>query len=209
MPAKVNHEMQSWFLENALKPAINAAKAGLCELFFMDAAHFVQGGVPAKVWSAVRMRVKTGSGRKRFNVLGALSFVTKKVGTVTNDKYINAESVIQMLEKLAKNYEGKVIKIILDNARYQLCGAVISKAAELNIHLIFLPAYSPNLNLIERVWKFVKSNLLGAAYIDSFTDYSNNIFDFVDALDSDCIDKMNSLVTERFQLFDNCTVLSA
>ena len=209
MPGKTNNGEQISFLFEMLLPAINAAKSGVIELFFMDAAHFVQGGLPARVWAKFRMWVKTGSGRKRFNVLGALNFVSKKVETITNDTYITSVSVVAMLEKLAEKYVGKPIMVILDNARYQTCDLVIDKARELNIDLIFLPTYSPNLNLIERVWKFVKSKLLGAAYIDSFDDYSKNISDFIDALDSDNIDKINSIVTENFQLFHNCRVLSA
>jgi transposase len=192
-----------------LLPAINAAKAGICELFFMDAAHFVQGGVPARIWSKVRMWVKTGSGRKRFNVLGALNFVTKKVETVTNDTYIKSDSVVMMLEYLAQKYIGKPIKIILDNASYQRCELVVNKAKQLNIELLFLPAYSPNLNLIERVWKFVKSKLLGASYVDAFADYCENISDFVGNLDSVNAEKMSKLVTENFQLFHNYHVLNA
>ena len=209
MPGKANNGEQISFLFEMLLPAVKSAKSGIIELFFMDAAHFVQGGVPARVWAKFRMWVKTGSGRKRFNVLGALNFVSKKVETVTNDAYITSVSVVSMLEKLAEKYIGKPIVIILDNARCQTCELVTSKAAELGIDLLFLPTYSPNLNLIESVWKFVKSKLLGAAYIDSFEDYSNCISDFIDSLDSDNIVKMNSLVTENFQLFHNCRILNA
>ena len=209
MPGKANNGEQISFLFEMLLPAIKSAKSGIIELFFMDAAHFVQGGFPARVWAKFRMWVKTGSGRKRFNVLGALNFVTKKVETITNDTYITSVSVVAMLEKLAAKYVGKPIMVILDNARYQTCDLVVNRAAELGIDLLFLPTYSPNLNLIERVWKFVKSKLLGAAYIDSFDDYSKNIFDFIDALDSDNLDKMNSIVTENFQLFHNYRILYA
>ena len=209
MPGKANNGEQMSFLFEMLLPAIKSAKSGIIELFFMDAAHFVQGGVPARVWSKFRMWVKTGNGRKRFNVLGALNFVSKKVETITNDAYINSQSVVLMLEKLAAKYIGKPIVIFLDNARYQTCSLVTGKANELGIQLIFLPTYSPNLNLIERVWKFVKSKLLGAAYIDSFQVYSNNISDFIDALDSDNLKKMNSIVNENFQLFHNCHILGA
>lgn len=209
MPGKANNGEQISFLFEMLLPAINAAKSGIIELFFMDAAHFVQGGIPARVWAKFRMWVKTGSGRKRFNVLGALNFVSKKVETITNDAYINSVSVVAMLEKLATKYVGKPIMVILDNARYQTCDLVVDKARELNIDLLFLPTYSPNLNLIERVWKFVKSKLLGAAYIDSFEEYSKNISDFIDNLESDNSDKMNKLVSDKFQLFHNCHVLNA
>lgn len=209
MPSKANNGEQISFLFEMLFPAIKSAKSGIIELFFMDAAHFVQGGVPARVWAKIRMWVKTGSGRKRFNVLGALNFISKKVETITNDTYINSQSVVLMMEKLADRYIGKPIVIILDNAKYQTCNLVIETAQKLDIQLIFLPTYSPNLNLIERVWKFVKAKLLGAAYVDSFQDYSKNISDFIDTLDSDNLEKMNSLVTENFQLFHNSRVLNA
>jgi len=209
MPSKADPYKQMNFLLDVLLPAINDAKSGIIELFFMDAAHFVQGGVPARVWAKARMWVKTGSGRRRFNVLGALNFVSKKVETITNSAYINSASVVEMLEMLAEKYAGKVIKIVLDNASYQRCELVTSKAEELGIELLFLPAYSPNLNLIERVWKFVKSKLLGAAYIDSFEVYSKNIAAFVDSLDSDNLEKMNTIVSDKFQLFHNCHVLNA
>jgi len=159
LPSKVDPEKQKTFLVDVLFPAIQAAKSGIIELFFLDASHFVQGGVPSRVWSKVRMWVKTGSGRKRFNVLGSLNFVTKCVETIANETYITSTEVVEMLEKLAVKYSGKIIKIVLDNARYQRCELVITKARELGIELLFLPTYSPNLNLIERVWKFVKTRV--------------------------------------------------
>jgi len=54
--------------------------------------------------------------------------------------------------------------LVLDNARYQKCHLVQNLAATLNIELLFLPTYSPNLNLIERLWKFVKKKCLYSIY---------------------------------------------
>ncbi len=207
MPSKANPENQSVFLNETLKPAIQQAKSGLTHLFFMDASHFVMGGLPARLWGKVRHWVKTCSGRKRFNVLGALNFVSKKIETVTNDSYITSVQVVELLVKLAEKYTGVPISVVLDNARYQTCNFVKDKASELGIQLIFLPTYSPNLNLIERVWKFVKAEVLNAVYIESFEDYSTRISEFVDAIDTECADSMSSLVTENFQLFDKCKVI--
>ena len=106
MPSKVNPENQSIFLQDTLMPAIKQAKEGLIELFFMDASHFVMGGLPARVWSKVRYWVKTNSGRKRYNVLGALNFITKKIETVTNDSYITSTQVVELLEDIATKYIG-------------------------------------------------------------------------------------------------------
>jgi len=205
MPAKADAKKQKEFLEKTLIPLIEKAKSGVVELFFMDASHFVMGGVVGRLWCRVRLWVKTGSGRKRYNVLGALNFVTKKIETVCNDAYITATQVVEMLEKLAGNYI-KPIHIVLDNARYQKCAIVAEAALRLGITLEYLPSYSPNLNLIERVWKFVKASVLSAAYIDTFAEYCERISCFVNNIEIENQDKMSSLVTEKFQLFDNCKV---
>jgi transposase len=202
MPSKVNPEKQSAFLNDTLKPAIEKAKEGLLELFFMDASHFVMGGTPGRLWGKVRHWVKTSSGRKRYNVLGALNFISKKIEMVTNDSYITSTQVVQLLENIAEKYVDKPIAIILDNAKYQHCNYVKDRAIELGIQLIFLPTYSPNLNLIERVWKFVKAQVLNAVYIESFEEYCKRIGAFVETIELHYYDRMATLVTEKFQLFD-------
>jgi transposase len=77
----------------------------------------------------------------------------------------------------------------------------------MGIQLIFLPTYSPNLNLIERVWKFVKAQVLNAAYIKTFEEYSRKIAGFIETIEVEHADRMASLVTEKFQLFDGCKVV--
>ena len=207
MPSKANPEEQSTFLNDILNPAIQKAKAGLLELFFMDASHFVMGGLPGRLWCKVRCWVKTNSGRKRYNVLGALHFVSKKILTVTNDSYITSVQVVQLLEDIAAKHVGKPIAIVLDNARYQRCKLVQNRALELGIELIFLPTYSPNLNLIERVWKFVKAEVLNAVYIESFDDYCKRIANFIDTISPVHSVRMNFLVTDKFQLFDKYNII--
>ena len=169
-------------------------------MFFLDASHFVMGGFPGRVWSVVRKWVKTSSGRQRFNVLGALNFATKKVETIVNDTYITSAQIIMMLEKLALEYAGKSIKVILDNAKYQRCKAVTEVAALLDVELIFLPTYSPNLNLIERVWKLVKSKVLNSAYHETFADFCYNIEDCVASLQTTLAANMTTLITRKFHI---------
>ena len=206
MPAKLDAEKQAKFLTETLKPAIDKSKDGLLNLFFVDASHFVMGGIVGRLWCKVRLWVKTGSGRKRYNVLGALNFMTKKIETVTNDTYITSVQVVELLEKLALRYVGKPIAIVLDNASYQRCKLVMNRAAELGINLIFLPSYSPNLNLIERAWKFVKAEVLNAVYIDTFDEYRERISNFIDNIEVENAKKMDDLITENFQLFDKCRI---
>jgi transposase len=109
------------------------------------------------LWSFTRIFIKAPSGRQRFNVLGAINAVSKELVLVTNTSYITSIQVCEMLVKIAlRRSAGVSITIVLDNARYQRCKLVMEKATELGIELLFLPPYSPNLNLIERLWKFVK-----------------------------------------------------
>ena len=120
-------------------------------MFFVDAAHFVLGAYLGFLWCFERLFIKSGAGRKRFNVLGALNAVTHELITVTNDTYINAQSVCELLYKLAALDLSLPITLVLDNARYQKCALVMEVAQTLDIELLYLTTYSPNLNLIERL----------------------------------------------------------
>lgn len=208
MPCKAEPEVQRDFLNGTILPLIEKAKAGMVELFFLDASHFVMGAFSGRVWSIVRKWVKASSGRQRFNVLGALNFVTKKVETIVNSTYITSTQVIEMLEKLALEYAGKPIFIALDNARYQHCKAVLEVALRLNIELVFLPTYSPNLNLIERVWKLVKSQVLNSAYYETFDNLCSGIQDCVDSLHTNLAAEMSSLITQKFHIVNKNNIIS-
>jgi transposase len=160
MPAKADPEAQAVFLEEQMEPRLAEAKTGKRAVFFVDAAHFVLAPFLGFLWSVVRVFIQAPAGRQRFNVLGALNAITHELITVTTDTYITAESLCELLQKLADLKLTIPITLFLDNARYQKCALVIAKATSLKIELCFLPTYSPNLNLIERLWKFVKKQCL-------------------------------------------------
>ena len=120
------------------------------------------------LWCFARVFVRAPSGRQRFNVLGALNAITHQLITVTNEQYINSVSVGELLQKIAALDIKTPITVIMDNARYQRCRYVLDTAASLNIDVLFLPPYSPNLNLIERLWKFVKKECLYSLYYENF-----------------------------------------
>jgi len=168
----------------------------------MDASHFVMGcDFLGYIYGFTRRFIKTYSGRKRYNVLGALNFITKKVTTVSNDTYITAAEICELLKKVAVEYAGTPIYIILDNARYQKCKIVEEMAGHLGIHLTYIPPYSPNLNLVERLWKYVKSKLR-IKYYDDFNEFRDQINSIL--FDTDKKDKaaIMRLIGENVQLFD-------
>jgi len=163
IPAKADPEEQKAFLENELQPRLEEARQGKRHVFFMDAAHFVLQPFLGFLWCFARMFIQAPSGRQRFNVLSALHAISLQVITI-----INAETVATLLRQIAAAFGDLPITIVLDNARYQRCRFIIGLAAELGIELLFLPPYSPNLNLIERLWKFIKKECLYSKYYESF-----------------------------------------
>jgi transposase len=201
IPAKADVEAQQRFVEDQLEPRIEEAKAGECALFFVDAAHFVQRPFLAFVWCFVRVFMKTPSGRKRFNVLGALNAVTHELITVCNDSYINAQSIAELLRKLAALPLEIPITLVLDNARYQKCAYVKEIAASLQIELLYLPADSPNLNVIERLWKFVKKEALNGRYYEDFNAFKSAIIRCLSQTQTTYTTQLDTFLSLKFQTF--------
>ena len=193
IPAKADVSVQRRYYDTILLPLMTKAKEGLLTLLFMDGSHFVMGcDFLGYIYGKTRRFIKTFSGRKRYNVLGALNFVTKKISVVANDTYITSAEVCDMLQKVAAEYAGKTVHIVLDNARYQRCELVTNLAQQLGIILHYIPPYSPNLNLIERLWKHVKSRLR-SKYYDQFGEFKDTIDAIVDDIGANRTKIDNSL----------------
>jgi len=208
IPAKADVKEQRSFYEKILNPLMEQAKNGKIALLFLDASHFVMGcDFLGYIYGKIRRFIKTYSGRKRYNVLGALNFVSKKVTTIANDTYITSTQICEMLTKLAAEYEGNPIYIILDNASYQKCELVKILAAQLGISLVFIPPYSPNLNLIERFWKFVKGELR-SKYYDNFNLFQAKINSIICSTVNENKINIDRLIGDKVQLFDDALPVS-
>ncbi len=202
IPAKADPEKQAAHLQQEIEPRLAEAQAGQRAVYFVDAAHFVLAPFLGFLWSVVRIFIQAPSGRQRFNVLGALNAITHELVTVSNDTYITAETVCVLLQKLAALNLGVPITIFLDNARYQKCELVRATATNLHIELCFLPAYSPNLNLIERLWKFVKKQCLYSRYYADFAAFKAAIVTCLSETHTKHKAALDSLITLRFQTFE-------
>jgi transposase len=200
---------QALFLENKLEPRLAEARRGERQLYFVDAAHFVFAPFLGFLWCAVRLFVRAASGRKRYNVLGALDAVTHRLIRVTNCDYINADSVCALLRAVAEACTGLPITLVLDNARYQKCALVQGLADSLGIELLYLPGYSPNLNLIERLWRFVRKESLDSTYYEAFDHFRAAIDRCLDDLPTKHKGEMETLMTHKFQLFTDVPLLAA
>ena len=209
IPAKADPDEQAAYVKETLDPRLAEAQAGKRAVFFVDAAHFVLAPFLGLLWSLRRIFLKAPAGRQRFNVLGALNAMTHELITVTNDTYITAESLCALLRKLAALNLKVPLTVFLDNARYQKCALVQAVAASLNIELCYLPAYSPNLNLIERVWKFVKKQTLYSKYYPDFASFKAAIETCLQVMPTTHRAALDSLLTLHFQTFEKAPFMPA
>ncbi len=209
IPAKGDPREQAEFLRAKLQPRLNQAGRGQRTVLFVDAAHFVYGPFLGYLWCLVRLFLPGPSGRKRYNVLAALDAISHRVIRVTNGQYINAESVCQLLRQIAAAGLSRPITLVLDNARYQRCALVQGLARSLRIELLFLPGYSPNLNLIERLWKFVKKDCLASRWLKTYEEFTQAIDTCLSALPTRHKAQMDSLLTLNFKIFQDEPLVAA
>ena len=192
--------LQAEFLKEQLIPLLNRALAGKGDVFFVDAVHPVQGFHSAQVWSEHKLYQRTSSGRNRINILGALNAVTLQLYSLYNDSYITSTAIGELMEWLRKDHRYRRLHLILDNAKYQKCEYVRKKAAKYRINLVYLPSYSPNLNIIERLWKFLKKQVLAGKYYKSKNEFEQAIISFLEKINQGCYgEQLKTLLTLNFQ----------
>ena len=177
-------------------------------MFFVDAAHFVFGTFLCCLWSFARIYVRAASGRQRFNVLGAWNAITRELISVTNTTVVNTETMCQLLRKIAASGLTGPIALVLDNARYQRNAAVQALASQLGITSLYLPSYSPNLNLIERLWKFIKRRAVYGRYHATFVEFQAAIQQTLDGLSTTHAEQLKTLMTLKFQTFEEVSLLA-
>jgi transposase len=199
---------QAEFLKDHLEPALAEARAGTRDVYFVDAAHFVRGAFLCCLWCVARLFVRGASGRQRYNVLGAWNAVTRELVRIGNTTRVSSDTMLELLAKLAAGMV-RPMTLVLDNARYQHCRKVMAEAERLGIRLLFLPSYSPNLNIIERLWKFTKSKALRGKHYNDFQLFQQAIDACLDQTSQGYAANMKSLMTLNFQTFDKHSFLTA
>ncbi len=143
--------------------------------------------------------IKSNTGRKRITILGALNIGDLSITKTLTEETCNAERIIEFLQKVKEAYPDMNIVIVLDNARYNYAKATRTFAEENNILLLFLPPYAPNLNIIERLWKFSKKYLVNNTYHKEFSKFFDATERFFNNLDEHH-QELTSLLTQKFQI---------
>lgn len=201
IPAKADPAQQAAFLESY--QAMQKELQENDKIYFVDASHFLHNAIAGHGWGkkGQRIELKTNSGRNRFNVLGAYSPKDQSLERIEGTGKCNAGMVVKLLVRLRRvNPQAERIIVILDNAPYQHAKLVKRAARRLKITLLYLPAYSPNLNLIERLWKFTKAKVLKNKYYATFNQFMQALQNFLNTLDQ-YKTELSTLLTENFQLF--------
>ena len=179
IPAKQNPEIQKEFKETYEEFSRNLKIDET--ILFLDAVHPQHNTKCSYAWIKVgqQKQIKSNSGRKRLNILGAYDPFTQEIVFDENDT-INGESVIQFFQKIEAQYPNKAsIFIVADQAPYFKCQEVKKYLETSKIELIPLPTYSPNLNLIERLWKFMRKRVINNLYYEKFKDFKEAVFNFL------------------------------
>lgn len=179
IPGKLNEEKQRAFVKQYEEMKANTRSDEI--ILFGDGVHPTHNLHKTKAWvkRGEEKQVRTNTGRGRLNINGALDPEAMEV-TVRYSKTINAQETIIFFDQLQEKYKGVKIKLIVDNARYYKNKDVAGYLAQEGcmIELIFLPSYSPNLNFIERLWKFMKKYIIGVKYREKFKEFEYDIQQF-------------------------------
>ena len=184
VPGKANLEQQKeWIAEYEKLRAGLPSNEAIC---FTDGVHPTHNVQSAYGWikKGIRKEIQANSGRSRLNLSGALDIISYKV-IVQADQTLNADSTIGFLKKIEEAYSGKEkIHVFCDNARYYKNKDVHNYLATSKIKLYFLPPYSPNLNPIERLWKWMKERIIYNTYYPGFDEFKTAIFGFFSIISS-------------------------
>lgn len=183
IPSKFDFEKQQEFektyeeLKQKLKPRET--------ILFGDGVHPTHNTATSRMWikKGEQKPIKSNTGRKRLNINGVYNPLTQKV-LVKDSETINAQTTIEFFKKVETFYKNqRKIYLFVDNARYYRSKLVQEFLKTSKIEIRFLPPYSPNLNLIERLWKFMRKKAIDPYYYEKFDDFRSAVLGFFDHLD--------------------------
>lgn len=198
VPGKADREKQEEFLQ-VLESKL-AEDPENTAIYYADGVHPQHNTHCSYGWikRGQAKQIKTNTGRKRVNLNGLVNANDPTDVIIEESASVNAQSTIAMLKKLEKQCPDlDKIYVVADNARYYRAKLVKEFLATSKIEILFLPPYSPNLNLIERLWKFLKKIVLYNQYYEKFSDFRSAVLKFFDNIEQ-YKEQLESLMTLRF-----------
>ncbi len=199
MPGKADPEAQRQFVQWFEK--VRAEMGPEDRLYFCDAVHAKHNAEAGYAWSEVGNPhlIPTNTGRQRYNILGAYCTQTHEHLFILTENNVNQDTIIKLLNQLRTKHPGAGrIYLVLDNVSYQKAQRVQEQATLSQITLKDLPPYSPNLNLIERLWKFMRKTIFKDKYRSTFAQFREVVDSFFANLDQ-YREELSTLLTEKFE----------
>jgi len=173
------------------------------EIVFLDGVHPQHNTKAVKAWieKGVTKYIRTNTGRNRLNLNGAYNPNNQDV-IIREDNTVNAQSTIELFKQIELQYPlANIIYAFSDNAKYYKCQLTKKYLKTSKIKLIFLPPYSPNLNLIERLWKFMRKEVINTTYYPDFQSFKTAIREFFGNIDKYKM-QLKQFIGNKFQIID-------
>lgn len=200
LPHKADVELQKQFVEeyNQLKQEVGEEEP----ILFMDSVHPTQATKLTYGWikTGKTKHVGTTASRTRLNIIGAIQLGHIADAITSQYETINAEFIMNFMDKIRDKYDKKIVHLILDRAGYHRSNLVVEYASKCNIKLHFLPPYSPNLNPIERLWKVMNEQVRNNRFFKGAKDFKDAINGFFETI-LPCIGKtLDGRINDNFQM---------
>jgi transposase len=207
VPSRADDEAQVEFLEEVLPDLLQQVEDGQAVVYYSDGCHPTHNTKTGRGWirKGQDFEIDCNSGRKRVNINAAVNALKPEHLVYDIADSINAQSTQRLCRQLLRKHPGKTIYMICDNARYNRNKMLQQWAAGQRIEFIFLPAYSPNLNVIERLWRLMRKEIIDSIYYDCYAKFRQGIIDFLDDTKA-YKSELRSLLTLNFRTVDGTSV---
>lgn len=204
VPCEADATVQQAFLAHTLLPLLAQAEAGEAVVYFADAVHPTHNTRATRVWtrSGPPRLLATVSGRARVNLNAALNAVRPTQVLLDETERVNAQSTQRLYEQLLAAHPEGPIYVVCDNATYYRNQDLRQWLADQRLVQVFLPTYSPNLNLIERLWKFLRQKVINTCFYRTKAAFKDAVLAFFDRLD-EYGQELAALLTRKFHIIDS------
>jgi transposase len=200
LPHKADAELQKAFVSkyNELKQEVGDKEP----ILFMDAVHPTQATKLAYGWirTGKIKHVGTTASRTRLNIVGAIQLGHISEAITSQYETVNAESIMNFMNKIREKYDTKTVHLILDQSGYNKSLLLPKHASKLNIKLHFLPPYSPNLNPIERLWKVMNEKVRNNHFFKGAKDFKEAINHFFNDILPSIGNNLDDRINDNFQI---------
>ncbi|OGX89349.1 hypothetical protein BEN47_19750 [Hymenobacter lapidarius] len=204
VPCQADAAGQTAFVADTLAPLLAAAEAGEAVVYYADAAHPTHNTRATHVWTETGKErpLPTVSGRERVNLNAALNAHCPTQVHLDETDCVNAQSTQRLYEKLLVAHPDGPVYVICDNARYYKNKALKAWLVDKRLVQVFLPPYSPNLNLVERLWKFLRQKIINTSFYRTKGQFKTAVLDFFDRL-PEFGQELASRLTLKFHILDS------